>query len=59
MVNKLKALFIEEEGQGMTEYALVLGVIAVGVVAILLTLGDTIIAKFQSVVDKLQNPSGV
>jgi pilus assembly protein Flp/PilA len=53
MLNKLKALFTEEQGQGMTEYALVLGVIAVGVVAVLITLGDTIVAEFKDVIAKL------
>ena len=32
MLKKMKALFVEEEGQGMTEYGLVLGVIAVAVI---------------------------
>ncbi|MBM7572613.1 Flp family type IVb pilin [Aquibacillus albus] len=58
MLNKFKALLLEEEGQGMTEYALVLGVIAIGVVAILITLGEEITAKFQDVVDMIKNPSG-
>ncbi|MDC3413651.1 Flp family type IVb pilin [Aquibacillus sp. 3ASR75-11] len=53
MMNKLKGLFTEEQGQGMTEYALVLGVIAVGVVTIIITLGDTIKDQFQKVIDKL------
>ncbi|MFC4409728.1 Flp family type IVb pilin [Chungangia koreensis] len=42
----------EQEGQGMAEYALVLGVIAVGVVALLVTFGDTIKGKFQTVIDQ-------
>lgn len=42
LLNKLKALVVEEEGQGMTEYALILGVIAIGVVAVLVTFGEAI-----------------
>ncbi|MRH44324.1 Flp family type IVb pilin [Aquibacillus halophilus] len=53
MMNKLKGLVVEEQGQGMTEYALILGVLAIGVVAVLITLGDTIVAKFQEVVANL------
>jgi pilus assembly protein Flp/PilA len=53
MMKKMKALLTEEKGQGMTEYALVLGVIAVAIVAILGTLKTQIIAMYQSVVDKL------
>lgn len=41
----------EEEGQGMSEYALVLGVIAVGVVAVLLLFGEAIIEQFNNVID--------
>jgi len=35
MVNVIKRLMTEEEGQGMTEYALVLGVIAIGAIALI------------------------
>lgn len=49
MVKKIKALFTEEKGQGMTEYGLVLGVIAVAVVAILALLKDQIVILFNKV----------
>jgi pilus assembly protein Flp/PilA len=42
MMKKMKALFVEEQGQGMTEYGLILGVIAVGVIAVIALLGDQI-----------------
>jgi len=35
MLNMVKRLIAEEEGQGMTEYALVLGVIAIGAIAVI------------------------
>jgi pilus assembly protein Flp/PilA len=54
MMKKMKALLTEEQGQGMTEYGLVLGVIAVAVVAILATMRDQITALFQKVVDSLK-----
>ncbi|GGM30638.1 hypothetical protein GCM10011351_15980 [Paraliobacillus quinghaiensis] len=53
MLNKLKGLFLEEEGQGMTEYAIVLGVIAVGAIAVLITFGDTITAFITDVTGKI------
>ena len=51
MMEMLKNLLTEEEGQGMAEYALVLGVIAVAVVAILITFGEAITDQFQEVID--------
>jgi Flp pilus assembly protein, pilin Flp len=45
MKNILKSLLTEEEGQGMTEYALVLGVIAIGAI--------TLITGFKSQVESL------
>ena len=42
MLNKIKSLVVEEQGQGMTEYGLVLGAIAIGVLALLLLLRDKI-----------------
>ncbi|MFZ3577021.1 Flp family type IVb pilin [Virgibacillus sp. DJP39] len=53
MMKKLKGLFLEEEGQGMTEYGLVLGVIAVGVVAVLITMRGQIKTMFDNVVASL------
>lgn len=52
MMEMLKNLLTEEEGQGMAEYALVLGVIAVAVVAVLVTFGDAIVAQFNEVIGK-------
>ncbi|MBK5241507.1 Flp family type IVb pilin [Clostridium sp.] len=43
----------EEKGQGMVEYALLVGLIAVVVIAVLVVLGPAIAAKFQEIVDKL------
>jgi pilus assembly protein Flp/PilA len=53
MMNKFKSLLKEEQGQGMTEYGLVLGLIAVGVVAILVTMRTQIIALFQRASDAI------
>lgn len=53
MLDRLKGLFLEEEGQGMTEYGLILGLIAVGVIAALILLGEEIASFFQGLVDEL------
>ena len=53
MINKMKALIMDQEGQGMTEYGLVLGVIAIAVVGILVTMRGQITAMFQNASDKI------
>lgn len=55
MMNKVKGLLAEEQGQGMTEYGLVLGVIAVGVVAILFALKNNITTLFNKVNNDVSN----
>jgi pilus assembly protein Flp/PilA len=55
MKAKMKALFTEEQGQGMTEYGLVLGVIAVAVVGILAALRTQILAMFTEVTNAVTN----
>jgi pilus assembly protein Flp/PilA len=50
MMKKIKALFTEEQGQGMTEYGLVLGIIAVAVVGALALLRGQIVDMFDKVV---------
>ncbi|WP_147803222.1 Flp family type IVb pilin [Alkalicoccus halolimnae] len=47
MVDIFKQLVTEEEGQGMAEYALILAGVAVVVIAVIMTLGDTIANFFQ------------
>ncbi|TFE28637.1 Flp family type IVb pilin [Cohnella luojiensis] len=48
MMNKFKSLLKDEQGQGMTEYGLVLGLIAVAVVGALVLLRGHIIALFDN-----------
>jgi pilus assembly protein Flp/PilA len=55
MQNKIKGLLTEEQGQGMTEYGLVLGVIAVGVVGILFALKGNILTLFNRVNNDVAN----
>ena len=54
MMVKLKELFKDESGQGMTEYGLIIALIAVVVVGILGTIGTSLVTKFTAVNDKLQ-----
>lgn len=49
VLNKLK----EEKGQGMVEYALIIGFVAIVVIAVLILLGPAISAKFQEIIDAL------
>lgn len=55
MMAKLKGLFLEEEGQGMTEYAIVLGVIAVGAIAALVLFGGKITAFITNITTNITN----
>lgn len=43
----------DEEGQGMVEYALLVGLIAVVVIAVLVLLGPAIAAKFQEILNAI------
>jgi pilus assembly protein Flp/PilA len=58
MVNKIKGLLTDEQGQGMTEYGLVLGVIAVGVVGILFALKGNILTLFNRINNDVSNAAG-
>jgi pilus assembly protein Flp/PilA len=55
MMKKLIGLVKEEEGQGLTEYGLVLGLIAVAVVGILAAFRTEIIAMFQTALDTVKS----
>ncbi|GAA0182625.1 hypothetical protein SH2C18_49710 [Clostridium sediminicola] len=55
MLTKIKNLFVEEQGQGMTEYGLVLGIIAVGAIAGLVLLRDQISTLINNVKTNLTN----
>jgi pilus assembly protein Flp/PilA len=55
MVNKLKALVKDEQGQGLTEYGLVLGIIAVAVVGLIAAFRDEITAIFQDALVQIRS----
>lgn len=54
MMKKLMGLVKEEQGQGMTEYGLVLGLIAVAVVTALVALRGHIVALFTNAESTVQ-----
>ncbi|GGD00141.1 pilus assembly protein [Thalassobacillus devorans] len=58
MLEMFKGLFIEEEGQGMTEYGLILGLIAVVVIGALGFLGGSINDLFNGLKDKIPTVGG-
>lgn len=52
-MQKIKQFFTEEKGQGMTEYGLILGLIALAAVGVMGFFGEQIQAKFAEVAKKL------
>ena len=53
LVDWIKDNWKRQEGQTMAEYGIILGLITLGVIAILVTLGGQIQTKFQAVVTAL------
>ena len=49
----IKETIKDKKGQGMVEYALIIGLIAVVVITLLTTMGTDIKAKFQAIVDAI------
>jgi pilus assembly protein Flp/PilA len=55
MMLKIKNLLVEEQGQGMTEYGLVLGLIAVAVVTTLVALRTEIMNIFTNALNAVKS----
>lgn len=53
ITNVLKEFWKEEEGQSLSEYGLILALIAVVAIAALTLLGDNIKAMFEDIADKI------
>lgn len=53
MLQKLKNLVVEEEGQALTEYGLIIGLIAVAVIAILASIGTELQQIFNAILQRL------
>jgi pilus assembly protein Flp/PilA len=58
MIEIFKNLVMEEEEQGMTEYGLILGLIAVGVITVIVTLGEQIQGFFTDITDSITEETG-
>lgn len=54
-MKKLMAWFKDEEGQGMIEYGLIIGLIAIVVIIALVILGPQIADLFNRVSDEINN----
>jgi len=57
MLELIKGFFRNEEGQGLAEYALILVLIAVVVIAALTALGGGIRGVFENVTSEMENPT--
>ena len=55
MMELVKNLFVDEEGQGLVEYALILVLIAIVVIAALTFLGNKVNDTFQNIGEKLNS----
>ena len=51
----IKRLWKEEEGQGLVEYAILIGIIVVGVVAVVLAIGTWVQGRFDTLNEELQD----
>lgn len=56
---KMLSLFKREEGQGMVEYAMIVGLVSVAVIALLLLLGTQIGEIFTRITETLKGVPGV
>lgn len=57
MTNMLTRLWKEEEGQGMTEYGLIIALVALAIITALVLFGDKIEAMFNSITNDSRLPS--
>lgn len=53
MLEKMKNLVVEEKGQALTEYGLIIALIAMGVVLTLGLVGDELVNLFEDVITDL------
>ena len=54
MKQLLKSFWADESGQGLTEYALILALVSVGLIVVLLLFRDNIGAVFDRIIETLR-----
>ncbi|MGB5944826.1 Flp family type IVb pilin [Paenisporosarcina sp.] len=54
-MNQLKRLLREEEGQAMTEYGLLVGMISIAVIAVIVLIGPQLVRIFTTIATALTN----
>lgn len=59
MLKAIGRLIREDDGQGMVEYALILGLIAVVVITLLTTIGSQTEGIFTKIKEALEKPSDI
>ncbi|MED1468697.1 Flp family type IVb pilin [Bacillus salipaludis] len=55
MLKKIKNLVVQEEGQALTEYGLIIGLIAVGCITLLATMGEKIAGWFTEITTAIED----
>jgi pilus assembly protein Flp/PilA len=58
-MKNLRAILKDENGQGMVEYGLILGIIAVAAIGVLIFLGPKIVKIFEAANTKIDAVPGV
>ena len=53
MLSKIKLFFKDESGQAMTEYGLIIALVAVAVIAVIGLMSDQLVAVFTKITDSL------
>lgn len=53
MLNLLRRLWKDEEGQGLVEYALIIVLISIAAIVFMRTTGTTIAGVFEDIIDAL------
>jgi len=54
MVQSWNAFWSDESGQGLTEYALIIGLVSVALILVLIALGEQIGVVFNAIITELQ-----
>ncbi len=55
MLNKVRNFLVDEKGQGMTEYGLVLGIVGIGAIVALVALREQIATLLTNIKTKIFN----